>query len=526
MEGAKNKRSLLDIVFEEKVIVYALLPFIISFSFFGIIVESVKIISNFNSSYFYWYPIYFIMILPFSIYTNSSIFAGGKFLRSIVETIFEIFLLLIFNLVFLKSFNFGRNINEFLDINFGISVAFWIALRITNGHIVRVLNFPYELITTFANSIATNVKLDEVFDEKYFEKYSVRKSLKNLVVSLIVMLFFVSISIILSGSSLIIIIYMVFFVIASVMLVLNISKVYLLEDSFIKKISIDNMGFLNNLVRFSFISSIVVVIISLILSVGIYLGASEISKKINLAFRDKINQILSQEQKINEEEIKKIKERLASPGVTNEYVVPKVQKVERKGIDWGILWFFIQYLLLIFTSIVFVGFVLKEVFKLKDVPILGFFVRVYEIFAYVVGRFFSWILGILRRLFGRKRFYIPKDIEEELISSIKAHREEVSKEKADEIETIVKIFIDMLSYTSYVLPYRRSMGVEEYCNQLKLFLPEFSKHLDFISDVVNESRYSNHLLPSEIVVELKNKVNEIISKVRIKVKVAEEFRGG
>jgi hypothetical protein len=107
-----------------------------------------------------------------------------------------------------------------------------------------------------------------------------------------------------------------------------------------------------------------------------------------------------------------------------------------------------------------------------------------------------------------------------------AQKEELSKEKIEEIETIVKIFLDMLKYTSYVLPYKRSMGIEEYCNSLVNFLPEFSKNLEFISNVVNESRYSNHLLSPNTIEELRQKVNEITSKISLKVRVVEDFRGG
>ncbi|MEN2998697.1 MAG: hypothetical protein ABDH28_06660 [Brevinematia bacterium] len=528
MNNQKSK-SLLDLVFEEKVIVYALLPFLISFSFFGILVEVAKVLSNYNSPYFNWYPIYFLFIIPFSIYTNSSIFAGGKFLRSIIETIFEIFLLLLFNFIFLKGFSLGKNINEFLDISFGISVAFWIALRIINGHIVRLTNLPYEILTTTANSIASGINIEEIFDEKYFEKHSIRKSIKTLVITFSSMLVLFSIALILSGSTLLTSIYTILFVVSCIMLLLNVAKAYVLEDSIIKKINIGNIDFMNKLVKFSLVSTILITLVSLILSVGIYFGASEISKIANLALRDKINEIISQERKVSEEEIKRIRERLMAKDITNENLVatPKPERKVRRGIDWLIILFFIQYLLLILATIIIIGFILKKVFKVKDIPVLGFFVKVYEIFAYFVGNFFRSLFDILRRLFFvRKRAYIPKEIEEEIMASMHIHKEEVSKEKIEEIETIVKIFINMLSYTSYIFPYKKSMGVEEYCTGLKSFIPEFSNHLEFISDIVNESRYSNHLLPHTAIEELKERVQNIISKVRIKVKVVEDFRGG
>ncbi|MFN4245010.1 MAG: hypothetical protein ACK4F9_02545 [Brevinematia bacterium] len=521
-----TKSSFLDIIFQERIVVYVIVPFVISFSFFGIVIESTRILSMYNSPYFYWYPIYFVFIIPFSIYTNSSLFVGSRFLRSVFETVFEVFLLLLFNFIFLKGFSFGRNIGEFLDIDFGISFVFWVAIRITNGHIVRVINFPYELISAYANAIVSDTKIDEVFDEKYFERRSVKNSFRSLVFTFSFMLIIISISVLLS-SSILTLFYTVLFVLCVLILLLNISKVYVLEESYVKKLSIENVSFLNNLVKFTFVYSFLVVFVSVVFSGVLYFGAREVSSRLNIAIKDKVSEILSQERKIDEEEIKKIRERLMSESVTNEYVVPKIERREGKGIGWGLILVFVQYVLFVVLLIVFVGFILKEVFKARDVPILGFFVRFYEIFVYLVSILFKWVFGVLGRLFSRgRRVWIPQNIEDELIASMQIEREKLSKEKVEEIETIVKIFINMLLYTVYILPYKRSMGIEEYCDALKGFLPEFSKHLEYISNVVNESRYSNHLLPSETIDELKSKVNDIISKIKLKVNFVEEFRGG
>lgn len=523
-----RKQSILDIIFQEKVIIYAILPFLISFSFFGILVEVTKNISRYSSPYFLWYPVYFVFILPFSIYTNSSIFAGGKFLRSVVETLFEIFLLLLFNFIFLKGFSFGKSINEFIDVSFGISVAFWIAMRIVNGHIVRSLNFPYEVLTSVANSLANSIKLEEVFEEKYFEKRSVKRASTNLMVSFGVMFIFVSLGLILSGSNLVSLLYTFIFITSSISLVVNVSKVYILEDSFIKKVNIDNIEFTSKIVRFLVFSSVIVVLCSSVLSVGIYFASSEVSKRVSLALREKINEMMAKERKVSEEEIKRIRERLLSESVTNEYTPrPIPERKERKGIDWLLVMFVLQYLLILLAVVVAIGFILKRVLKVSGIPVLDFFIKVYDIFAYIAGKILRGVVEILKRLFlRRRRVYVPSGLEEEVLASMQIRKEEMSKEKIEEIETIVKIFIDMLFYTSYVLPYKRTMGVEEYCEGLKVFLPEFSRHLEFISNVVNESRYSNHLLPKSYITELKEKVGEIVSKVRLKVKVAEEFRGG
>lgn len=521
----KKSSSLLEILFREKVFVYAVLPFLISFSFFGIIVEGVKMISEFDSPYFFWYPIYFIFILPFSIYTNSSMFAGGKFLRSIYETVFEIFLLLLFNFVFLKGFSFGKNINQFLDINFGISVGFWIAMRLVNGHIVRLLNFPYEILVTSANAIASGASSDELFDEKYFEKRSIKYNVKSLFFTFFTMLIFVSLILVLSGSSVSSILYMVVFVSSCVMLIFNISKTYIFEDSFIKKIDLNNIDFVNKLSRFSLVFGIIVVVVSVFLSIGVYFTTKRISEVVNVSLRNKINEIISQEQKINEEEIKRIRERLMSESITNENILPRVsQPKSPRGFDWLLFWVFLQYAFIVLSLVIVIGFVLKKFFGVKDIPILSFFVKVYEIFEYFISKLFSFV----RRLFSRRRkvFVVPPSLEDELISSFIISKEKVSKEKMEEIETIVRIFIDMLSYTSYIYPYKRSMGVEEYCEKLKEVLPDFSEHLDFISYTVNESRYSDHLLPKDIVENFKNKVGDIISHIKVRVKLVEDFRGG
>ncbi|MCX8029521.1 MAG: hypothetical protein N2712_05955 [Brevinematales bacterium] len=523
----KNK-SILEVVFEEKVVVYAMLPFLISFSFFGIITEVVKKLSSFQSPFFYWYPIYFVFIIPFSIYTNSSMFAGGKFIRSIFETLFEILLLLVFNFIFLKGFSFERNIGMFLDINFGISVLFWMMLRIYNGHIVRILNFPYEVLTITANSLAMNSNIEEVFEEKFFEKKSVKNAIKSLFATLIISVFILSISLILSKSNIITISYVVVFVLASAVLIINISKVFLVEDAFVKKIQINNIDFMNFITKFSFVSIIVVIISSIVLSFNVYLVVSNISAVINSFVSKSLRDVINNEQHINEEEIRKIRERLMSESITNELSVQtNVRSVQTgRNIGWGLFLFLLQILFFGLSLIIVIGFILKKLFGVKDIPILSFFVKVYEIFVYFVGKIFDGIRRLFLLLFYRKRkYYIPEQLEEELLKVMQVQRNEISEEKVEEIKTIVRIFIDMLSYTSYVLPYRRSMGVEEYCDSLKNFLPEFSKHLEFISEIVNESRYSNHLLPPSSVEEFKKKVDEIISKIRIRIKVVEDFRG-
>ncbi len=518
--------SILDIVFQERVFVYVLVPFVISFSFFGIVVESVRLISGYDSPYFYWYPIYFVFILSFSIYTNSSLFVGSRFLRSIFETIFEIFLLLLFNFIFLKGFSFERNVSEFLDIDFGISFVFWVFIRIFNGYIVRTINFSYELISAYSNAVATSVSVDEVFDEKYFERRSVKNSFRNLLFTFSFMLVFVSISV-LFFSSILTVVYIVLLVLSSLVLVINVSKAYVLEESYVKKLSIENISFLNEIVKFTFLYSFLVVLVSVVLSLGVYFVFKNVSSVLNVFIRDKINEVISKERRVSEEEIKKIRERLMSQSVTNEYLPPKVNVVQKRGFNWGLVFVLLQYVLFGTLIVVFIGFILKNVFNVKDVPVLSFFVRFYEIFVYLITKFFNWFWGVFSRLFfRRKKFYVPQSIEEDLIASMRLEKENLSKEKIEEIETIVKMFIDMLLYTSYVFPYKRSMGIEEYCSALKNFLPEFSKHIEYISDVVNESRYSNHLLPPETIVEFKSKVDDIISKIKLKVKVVEEFRGG
>lgn len=522
----KRQKSALDIIFEEKVIIYALLPFVISFSFFGAMVETVRILSKYDSPFFYWYPVYFIFILPFSIYTNSSMFAGSKFIRSILETLFEILLLILFNFMFLKGFSFERNIVYFFDINFGISVVFWIVMRLTNGHIVRLLNFPYEVLITTANSLSGNVKIDEIFDEKFFEKHSLRTTFRGVLATFIVMLTIMSIFIILSATNVLTIVYMFLFIASFLTLLVNTSKMYLLEDMFLKKINISSVSFMPVITRFSMRYVTVIMIASTLVTTLTFFIAREVSEQINSFIKSRVSEIAEAQRKVEEEEIRRIRERLMAETVTNEYTPRPVQPAPQQKIGWWIVPLVLQYFLLLLGVIIAIGFLLKNVFRVKDVPILSFFVKVYEIFAYFVQRVITGIYNLLVRLFTRRRRpIIPEGLEEELIKSMQVYKEEVSEEKMQEIETIVKIFINMLSYTSYILPYRRNMGVEEYCSALKNYLPEFLKNLEFISDIVNESRYSNHLLPPSSINELKENVEQIVSKIKVKVRMIEDYRG-
>ncbi len=287
-----------------------------------------------------------------------------------------------------------------------------------------------------------------------------------------------------------------------------------------------NLDFSSEWIKASVTYTTVVILISSVLSIFVSIGASYVSSKINLSIKEKINSLISQEELASKEEIKKIRQQLLQ-GETNK-TTPYESKPKSKPftIDFGR---FIVATTIVLSIIIIIGFLLKEILKVRKTHIFKFFISTYEVFVYILSKIIELIRAIIkyiRLFFKRPNIPIDKSIEEELLKSMMSQKEELSREKIEEIETIVKIFLDMLKYTSYVLPYKRSMGIEEYCNGLINFLPEFSKNLEFISNVVNESRYSNHLLPPNTIEELKQKVNEITSKISLKVRVVENFRGG
>ena len=519
-----KKETLLDIVFKERVFIYSLVPFFITFSFIGILLESAKYLSKYSSPFFSWYPIYLFIIIPLSVYTNSSTVRGTRFIRSIIETLVEVVILLILNFILLKGLKF-ENLGRFIDLDFGISAFAWMVTRIVNGHIVRLTEFPYRVLTSATNSIASNISITEVLDEKFFEKESLKKTKRQTLTTLLLMLLTIGVAFSITPQSPLIIIYSYFFIIASIIFYVNISKIFIIEDSSKKGIPLSNLDFSSEWIKASGIYTVLVVLTASILSIFVYIGASYVSSKINLSIREKINYLISQEE-TSQEEIEKIRQQLLQ-GETNQ-TTTYTQRPKSKPfiIDFGRV---IVVTTLILSVIIIIGFFLKEVLKVRKVHIFKFFISVYELFVYLLSKIIEFIRTIIRYIYlflRRPTILIDKSIEEELLKSMMAQKEELSKEKIEEIETIVKIFLDMLKYTSYVLPYKRSMGIEEYCNSLVNFLPEFSKNLEFISNVVNESRYSNHLLPPNTIEELRQKVNEITSKINLKVRVVENFRGG
>ncbi|MGB9621376.1 MAG: hypothetical protein ACPL4C_02920 [Brevinematia bacterium] len=520
-----KKDSVLDILFFEKLLTFSLAPFMISASFFCIVIESAKLISGYSSPFFDWYIVYILIIVPLSIYTNSATNVGSRFIRSTVESVVEFFLLLLLNFVLLKGFSFGKNIGEFIDFDFGLSFLLWISLRVLNGHLVRTTNFPYEIFTNLANAVSSSTPIEEVFDENFFKDRSVKNSLRSIVISIIFMLFFIGILFALSRPHWITIFYSIFFISFSIFLILNISKFYLIEDSLKKGIQLSSANVFKEITNFSVIYVSIILVFSLIVALGIYYPSKFISERVNLGVKQKINEILQKESQVNEEEIQKIREKLLSEEKpTNAYVYnPKPKTNPSKGVSFFLVMFVIS---LVLSVIILVGFVLKEILKIKKLPVLGFFISFYELFVYIVVKIVNWIIWIFKSLFIVRRPVINKDLEEELMRTMVLNKEQVSKEKMEEIETIVKIFLDMLNITSYILPYKRSMGIEEYCETLKNYIPEFSSHLDFISEVVNESRFSNHLIPYERIDELKVKVNDIITKIKPKVVLIEGYRGG
>lgn len=520
-----KKESVLDILFFERLITFSLSPFMVSASFFCIVIESAKMISGYRSPFFDWYWVYLVTILPLSIYTNSTTNAGSRFIRSIFESLFELFLLLVFNFALLKGFSFGKNIGSFLDFDFGLSVLLWISLRVLNGYLVRVTNFPYEVFVTLSNVISSSTDIKEIFDENFFKNRSIKNSIRGISITVILMLSFIGILFALSKPHWITIFYSVLFIAFSIFFILNVSKFYLVEDASRKGFEISSIDMFKRLTGFSVKYAGVILVFSLVIGLGVYYPSMFISERVNLGIKEKINEMLQKEMQVNEEEIQKIREKLLSEDkATNTYVyTPKPKTTSSKGVDF---WFVMFVISLILSGIILVGFILKEIFKVKKLPVLGFFISAYEIFEYLVVKLVMWVVWIFKAIFIVRRPVIGRDLEEELIKAMISNREQLSREKIEEIETIVKIFLDMLKVTSYVLPYKKSMGVEEYCEGLKNYVPEFSSHLDFISEVVNESRFSNHLVPQSTIVTLKEKVGDITTKLKVKVVAVEGYRGG
>jgi len=520
-----KKENLLDIIFKERVLIYSLTPFLITFSFIGILVESAKYLSKYPSPFFVWYPLYLLIIIPFSVYTNSSTVKGTRFVRSIIETLVEVVILLIFNFFLLKGLRF-ENLGKFIDLDFGISAFVWMVTRIINGHIVRLTEFPYKVLIATSNAISSNTPLGEVLDEKFFEKDSLKKTKKQTLATLISMLLTIGIIFSISTQNFLVTLYIYIFIISSIIFYINISKSFIIEDSSKKGIPLSNIDFFSEWIKASVIYTFITLLIASIFSIFIYIGASYVSQKVNITMRDKINNLIGQENETSNEEIEKIRQSLLE-GKTNETTyVYNPRRARKISIDFGRI---IIGTFIVLSTIVLIGFLLKEVLKVSKKHIFSFFIAAYEIFAYIILKIIEGIRSIIRyilSIFRRPTITIDKSIEEELIKSMMAQKEELSKEKLEEIETIVKIFLEMLKFTSYVLPYKRNMGIEEYCNNLSNFLPEFNKHLEFISSVVNESRYSNHLLQQDLIREFKEKVNNITSKISLKVKVAEDYRGG
>ncbi len=529
MENKKDV-SLLDVLFSEKIFVYSLPAILITFTFFSILTEIVKIYSSYYSPFFYWYPVYFVIILLWSTYTNFSMSTGNRFLRSIIESVSELIILLVLNFVLLKGLRF-ESVAKLLDLDMGISFFMWIVLRILHGHMIRLVRFPYYLLTVVANAKTENLNLSEVFEKEFFadKENSVITIRRRFLATVSFMTLVLVIAVVITNShSILTSIYSALYIFSVVFLYMNINKAYIIQESTQKEgefpIEImPNWG--KNTVKIA----IVTILISGIIAIGVYYGIYELSNKLNFSLKNIVNTLLNQSSKKEEEErkIQEIRKKLLSQETqTNNYVYQK-PKEDNKSIP-------IIEILFVISGIIFasgiIGLVMKEILKYNKQmnALTRFFIGVYETFLAIFKSIYISIKNLLywlyRALTFRRRQ--PLEFEEELMKSMIYGREdEISQEKYEEIETIVKLFIKMLHTTSYFVPYRKSMGIQEYCEKLKSYLAEFSKEIDFISEVVNESRYSLHVLDLGIIDELRNKIDEVISKISVKVKVVEDFRG-
>jgi hypothetical protein len=184
----------------------------------------------------------------------------------------------------------------------------------------------------------------------------------------------------------------------------------------------------------------------------------------------------------------------------------------------GFIALIIAAYLLFFISTGCVGYFIQRFWRgTRDGMIVRFFIGRYEKMieaADVIGDIISSIAEWVRRIFRAKEKADDSQDISARIYSFFGGMDTLSEEKKKEVRTIVAQFIRLVNVLERMfIRFNAYDGPLEYIQRVNGIIPQHSGMLLDIVGIFNESRYSLHLLPEQMVVRYKTMIDDAIAVV-------------
>ncbi len=497
----------------EKGFVQVLSVVLFSFSFSALFVLVVGVSYPEASPFFDYYPLVLFPVAVSTIIADKLSVRHDRYSYKVLEffAVVVYFLLVEWGIETGFSFDFG-------GVNALAVVFAFLSVLVVKASAIAVYS-PMKLPNRILSEEVTFENREEFVEwlKGYLETRSVSaetKKLSSRVVGMVLVSLIAGNIVYENGRQFEAVVYLLVEILSGLLLVSNSYKVSLYVDWIIRDVEVAR-GFFENWAKYSMSFVLILALLLLVLPADYQLLSwNKITEKLSEVAEETTQGLTKGE---NIETLKrKIKEEAKRKKKFGER---KVVASGRNSFDS-----FISYVLIpgavAFVVFGVVGGVLNRIYKFREKPKwIRFFISVYGLFRVFFDLIVFVLLSVVRFVGGvfRPRLTArpePQDnLAQEIIDRLFS-KKKMSKEKMEEIETIVTLFVKFVRTASLTtVPYRSSYGPVEYVEMVAGEVPELAEDLEIIGTTFAESRYSDHLLGKDKIELYAKVVRETIAEL-------------